>query len=258
MENTKLASEKRWGGVPKFEERSTNAIPQPASHVVGYNVPLLKCFYTNACIMRNKQGELRALAQSQRFDITSISETWWIESCDWNALLDGYRLFKRDRQDRGGGRVALCVLESLGCTELTAGKGAVECIWVEDGHLTDRDREKAEVFNAFFASAFNVDDEQRGSQCPELEDHERMINSQMTLNRICCSSCIPTNLQSLMGFLPESRKGCGVLQDFILSLIFFNIFISDLDTSLKGILIKFADDTNLGGAVNSLEGREAL
>ncbi|KAJ7411239.1 hypothetical protein WISP_103670 [Willisornis vidua] len=42
----------------------------------------------------------------------------------------------------------------------------------EDGHLTNRNRDKAEVFIAFFALVFNTDDGTRGSQCPELEDHD--------------------------------------------------------------------------------------
>ncbi|KAJ7426171.1 hypothetical protein WISP_18120 [Willisornis vidua] len=40
----------------------------------------------------------------------------------------------------------------------------------EDGHITNRDRCKAEVFNVFFV--FNIDDRQRASQYPELEDHD--------------------------------------------------------------------------------------
>ncbi|KAJ7403513.1 hypothetical protein BTVI_76342 [Pitangus sulphuratus] len=42
----------------------------------------------------------------------------------------------------------------------------------EDGHLTNRDRDKAKMFTAFFASVFNMDDGPRGPQCPELEDHD--------------------------------------------------------------------------------------
>ncbi|KAJ7418002.1 rna-directed dna polymerase from mobile element jockey-like [Pitangus sulphuratus] len=38
----------------------------------------------------------------------------------------------------------------------------------------------------------------------------------------------------------------------------FNIFINDVDAGLEGILNKFADETKLGGAADSLEGREAL
>ncbi|TRZ09559.1 hypothetical protein HGM15179_017547 [Zosterops borbonicus] len=41
----------------------------------------------------------------------------------------------------------------------------------EDGHLADRDRNKAEVLNAAFASSFETDGP-RGSQCSELEDHD--------------------------------------------------------------------------------------
>ncbi|KAJ7412527.1 hypothetical protein BTVI_46127 [Pitangus sulphuratus] len=41
-----------------------------------------------------------------------------------------------------------------------------------DGHLSVRDRHKAEVFNAFFAFVFNMDDGPRGSQSPELKDHD--------------------------------------------------------------------------------------
>jgi len=44
----------------------------------------------------------------------------------------------------------------------------------------------------------------------------------------------------------------------ILGLVFFNAFINDLDTGIKCTLIKFANDTELGEAVDPLKGREAL
>ncbi|KAJ7410341.1 adaptin ear-binding coat-associated protein 1 [Willisornis vidua] len=277
-----------------------------------------------ACSKRNKQEKLEALAQSQRFDITGISEAWWDETCDWSALLDRYKLFRRDSKGERAWRMALYGIEGLECMQLKVGNGTIESLQVrikgqtnnvgvimavchippwqdddtdelffeerrdtskstafifirdfnlpkftwehhkagttwtrrfpkplddsfleqilreltwknalhdlqlfnrvdlvneveigghlghsghevikfktsadsrksasktstsnlgkagfrllreldEDGHLTNRDRDKAELFNAFFASVFNMGDRPSVSQCPELEDHD--------------------------------------------------------------------------------------
>ena len=50
-----------------------------------------------------------------------ITETLRDNSHDWNAVMDGHRLFRKDRPTRRGGGVPLYVREQLECIELGLG-----------------------------------------------------------------------------------------------------------------------------------------
>lgn len=66
-----------------------------------------------------------------------------------------------------------------------------------------------------------------------------------------------------MGYMKGVTSGwqpfsSGVLQGSIFVPVLFNAFINNFDAGLKYIHNKFAEDTKLGGAIDSLEDREIL
>jgi len=86
--------------------------------------------------------ELEAIIQQDGYNLVDITETWWDNSHDWHAVMDGYRLFRKDRPTRRGGGVALYVKEQLECIELCLGadEERVESLWVRikgQAHMGD-------------------------------------------------------------------------------------------------------------------------
>ena len=73
----------------------------------------------------SKQKELQA-----NYDLVATTESWWDCSHDWSAAVGGYKLFRKDKQGRRGGGVPLYVSECYDITELVAGDGKVESLWV--------------------------------------------------------------------------------------------------------------------------------
>jgi len=82
--------------------------------------------------MGKKWEELKIRVLSQGHNLIAITETWWDSSHDWNAVMDGYILLRKDRSTRRGGGVALYVREQLECIELCLGvdEERVESLWV--------------------------------------------------------------------------------------------------------------------------------
>ncbi|PKU38005.1 rna-directed dna polymerase from mobile element jockey-like [Limosa lapponica baueri] len=76
----------------------------PPKKVAG-QLAQLECIYTNARSMGNKQEELEATIEQENYDTVAITETWWEDSHNWSAAIDGYQLFRRDRHGRRGVRI---------------------------------------------------------------------------------------------------------------------------------------------------------
>jgi len=67
--------------------------------------------------------------------------------------------------------------------------------------------------------------------------------------RGCHKNGVTSGWQPVTGVVPQGS---------ILGLMLFNVVINDLEAGIKRPLSKFANDTKLGGAVDSLKGRETL
>ena len=71
---------------------------QPLQPMSASSGAQLKCLYTNAWSMGNKQEELETCTLLQGCDLIGITETWWDRSYVWSVGMEGYRLFRKDRQ----------------------------------------------------------------------------------------------------------------------------------------------------------------
>jgi len=114
------------------EDKTRPARDESRGTTVGLEVrqgAQLKCIYTNAYSMDNKQEELEGIMWQANWDLVAIKETWWDCSHDWSAAIGGYKLFRRDRQGRRGSGMALCVRE---CFEIAVGNVKVESLRVRN------------------------------------------------------------------------------------------------------------------------------
>ena len=85
-------------------------------------------------MQKKEQGgsmEKRTEEECRGYDLVAITETWWDHCHEWSAAMDGYKLFRKDRQGRRGGGMALYVKECFEVTEFMTGDDKVESLWVK-------------------------------------------------------------------------------------------------------------------------------
>lgn len=69
--------------------------------------------------MGSNQEDLKATVLLESYEIVAVTKTWWGESHDWSAVINGYRPFRSYRKARREGGVALYINKWIECEELS-------------------------------------------------------------------------------------------------------------------------------------------
>ncbi|PKU32511.1 mitochondrial fission process protein 1 [Limosa lapponica baueri] len=97
----------------------------------------------------------------ENYVLIAVTETWWDESHYWSMVIDGYKLFKRVRQGRRGGGVALYAKTRIDCVELSfkSSNAQVKSLWVEIRHQVNEGKFMVGVYYRPSDQGDEVDEE---------------------------------------------------------------------------------------------------
>ncbi|KAK4823090.1 hypothetical protein QYF61_025828 [Mycteria americana] len=146
--------------------------------------------------------------------MAAITETWWDDSHNWSAVMDGYKLFRRDRRGRRGGGVALYVRECLDSLELNNGDDRVECLWVGIRGKAN----KADIVNSGKRRVYNLWKKGQASQ----EDYKgvarlcrekiRRAKAELELN---LATAVKDNKKYFFKYISSKRRAKENLQPLV-------------------------------------------
>ena len=90
----------------------------------------------NARSVLPKIDEIRTTILTKKIDVFCCCETWLHENIDNQALnIDGYSVFRCDRQNRVGGGCAVWICDDISCAQIIVNTSIeLECVFILLSH----------------------------------------------------------------------------------------------------------------------------